>query len=62
MKQSVLLQPSDLNSEILSVILYAMHIHTSYQSSEVLSVPVYFVGPDPTDLLHIEGDNQDRCI
>lgn len=50
-KQSLLLQPSALTSGILSVIIYAMHIHTSYQPSEVLSMPVYCVGPDPVDLL-----------
>lgn len=61
-KQSLLLQPSVLNPGILGVIMYAMCIHASHQSSEVLSMPVYSVGPDPADVLQIEGDNQDRRI
>lgn len=61
-KQSLLLWPSVLNSGILSVIIHAMHTHTNYQSSEVVSMPVYSVGPDPADVLQIEGDNQDRRI
>lgn len=63
-KQSLLLWPSVLKPKygILSVIIHAMHTHTNYQSSEVLSMPVYSVGPDPADVLQIEGDNQDRRI
>lgn len=52
-KQSLRLQQSALNSEILSVIIYVMHMYTSHQLSEVLSMPVFSVGPDPVDMLQI---------
>lgn len=52
-KQSLLLQTSVLTSGIFSVIIYAMHIYNSYQPLEVLSVPLYSVGPDPVDVLQI---------
>lgn len=52
-KLSLILWLSSLNSGILNVIIYAVHVHASHQTSEVLPMPAFSVGLDPVDMLQM---------